>query len=331
MVRSLPSFIQKLLTYDVFVCMGADVIDGHYSEKDSLIRLYLADCASRLGLKTIITGFSFNENAAETIVRKLDSLHKGIEVYCRDQVSLERLQGKLNKRRVTLVADVAFLLKPDEASFASAEIIEWINLRKAENKKVIGFNLSSHALVKIQNPKDQQLLVDKLSDSLEKLYDECGGQVCFVGLPHDIRDLPEGPSDVELVKTVINSLPQNIQADTKIISEPFKGADVKAICQYLDLVVTGRMHLAIAAMGQLTPAFCLTYQGKFEGLFKHFSMSPLTLAPSEAIEGEKLYYEISNILPQLQQLSQHIERKLPEVKEMSKRNFHAISFRHELG
>ena len=41
----------------------------------------------------------------------------------------------------------------------------------------------------------------------------------------------------------------------------------------VDLVLTGRMHLAIAALGMGTPPLCVAYMDKFEGLFHLFDIA----------------------------------------------------------
>jgi polysaccharide pyruvyl transferase WcaK-like protein len=62
--------------------------------------------------------------------------------------------------------------------------------------------------------------------------------------------------------------------------------EIKALSGQVDLVLTGRMHLAIAALGMGTPAFCTVYQGKFEGLMQMFELEGMTITPSRMDSAE---------------------------------------------
>lgn len=49
------------------------------------------------------------------------------------------------------------------------------------------------------------------------------------------------------------------------------------MCTSLDAVVTGRMHLAIACLGQSVPAACISYQDKVEGLYQLLGLEGLAI------------------------------------------------------
>ena len=59
-LRSLPAVTRSLRRFGRLWCLGADVIDGHYSETGSLRRVALVGLAADLGLEASILGFSFN-------------------------------------------------------------------------------------------------------------------------------------------------------------------------------------------------------------------------------------------------------------------------------
>src|SRR5690606_26545186 len=49
---------------------------------------------------------------------------------------------------------------------------------------------------------------------------------------------------------------------------------LKALLAGVDLIVTGRMHAAIIALGAHTPALSFAYANKFEGLYRHLELDP---------------------------------------------------------
>jgi colanic acid/amylovoran biosynthesis protein len=95
----------------------------------------------------------------------------------------------------------------------------------------------------------------------------------FIFIPHDYR--PNGIGEGPILEYLYSMLPKAIQGQTYLLSEMYSASEIKWISGELDFVVSSRMHLAIAAIGQGTPVFCLEYQGKFRGLFDLLGMPDL--------------------------------------------------------
>ena len=95
---------------------------------------------------------------------------------------------------------------------------------------------------------------------------------------------------------------------------------------HLDCVLTGRMHLAIACLGQGIPIACITYQGKFDGFYQHFDLEPLFLEPKELFTSEKnhLVDLVNKLIEQREELRKQVLNKLDEVKKLSEANFTSI-------
>ena len=120
--------------YDKFYCLGADVMDGFYSEKSSLTRLKYVSLAVKTGAEAAILGFSFNEKPAPKVIEAFRNLSSQIKLYSRDPVSHKRLINYL-QRSVGLVADLAFLLPPAENPGALSNILEWVKVQQ-ENERI---------------------------------------------------------------------------------------------------------------------------------------------------------------------------------------------------
>lgn len=95
---------------------------------------------------------------------------------------------------------------------------------------------------------------------------------------------------------------------------------LQGIVGLLDLVVTGRMNLAIAARSQLVPPTGIAYMGKFDGLMQHFGVTGLLVEPKDAFEQEKLLDALRNTIETRNELRTGLEKRLPEVKNRSARN-----------
>ena len=98
-------------------------------------------------------------------------------------------------------------------------------------------------------------------------------------------------NDLEVLREFRSILEPELQASTRLIEEKCSARQVKAISGHCDLILSGRMHLAIASLGQGVPVVCLTYQDKFEGLMEHFGLKGNTFLPRSILQGDQLVAE----------------------------------------
>lgn len=132
-------FVRMVSRYDYFYCLGADMMDGFYSDSSTLRRITLVALAARTGANAAILGFSFNEQPTPASVKYLSELPASVRLCCRDPISHKRLTHYL-KRSVDLVADVAFLLEPAKDSKLAAGVSKWTRDQQAAGQTVIGVN-----------------------------------------------------------------------------------------------------------------------------------------------------------------------------------------------
>ena len=100
-----------------------------------------------------------------------------------------------------------------------------------------------------------------------------------------------------------------------------RAAEVQALCAELDIVLSGRMHCAIACLSQGTPVACITYQDKFEGLFEHFGLQGMTIDPEVSLRSGKLLEFFLPIYQNRDNLRKQIEARLPAVRQLAEANF----------
>lgn len=312
-------FLQAAGRYEWVYILGADMLDGHYSDRETLLRLNFAALANRSGAKVVILGSSLNSHPTSVAAQALGNLPPEIRLYARDLISQQRFSQLMN-RHIDLVADVAFLLQPNRHTKLAKETIQWIQGQKAKRRKVIGINASM-----IYVPNLKTLTVDDFSqfytNALIELYNQ-DEHCSFIFIIHDFRDQKK---EEILTNLVFEALPPEMRPDCLKIFAPYSAAEIKAICGELDFVLSGKMHLAIACLGQGTPVACITYQGKFEGLFQHFELEGLWLEPSEAFQsGSNLVNFLRPLIEQSQQIRQHIQSRIPKVRQLAEANFERI-------
>ena len=139
--------------------------------------------------------------------------------------------------------------------------------------------------------------------------------ISFLFVPHDIRGRV---SDVMLAEAIYAAVPAEVRAHCMIIPTPCKPAEIKAMVAGLDFVLSGKMHLAIAALGQGVPVACIAYQDKFEGLFQHFELEGLTIQPEDVIMPGKLSAFFIEKYEQREALAEQVRRHLPAVRDLAR-------------
>jgi polysaccharide pyruvyl transferase WcaK-like protein len=309
------AFTQAVQQYSHFFALGADVMDGFYSDATTLGLLKLTTLAAKTGAEATILGFSFNEHPTPKSIQAIADLPLGVRLCARDELSYQRLTQQV-QRPVELVADVAFLLQPTPNTPLVTEVSQWVRQQKAQDRLVIGMNVNN-LFSKFDKTLKTAGLVQVYVNAIAELA-QMHPNLSFLMMPHDDR---KDQSDVALAANVLEALPEEIRAHAHQVTFPCRAAEIKAICAEVDLVFTGRMHLAIASIGQTTPIACLTYQGKFEGLFRHLELNGVCIAPEKASRPGELSRFINDVLAQRHDVQQQIQTALPRVKQLATTNF----------
>jgi polysaccharide pyruvyl transferase WcaK-like protein len=154
-----------------------------------------------------------------------------------------------------------------------AEIMERLRML---GRRIVGLNVSQHSL---RGASDVAAVLDALGDGLRQFarrYD-----AAFVMIPHDRRRRnlgARGGSDAELLKALGSRVGDSVPMVA--VDSAIRPDEAKAIVDLCDFVVTGRMHLAVAALGSRVMPLALSYADKFEGLYRHFGFDSSELAVS---------------------------------------------------
>lgn len=299
---------------------GADIMDGHYSPVMSLRMIIAADLLARWGAKTIFVGFSLNKKPSRLVRYAFRKLHHDVRVNLRDPLSWSRFEA-LSARPGHLVADSAFLLEPaTELSKLAATAASWMQQRRDAGRQVVILNLHpmlfSAGKVSAAMPK----LMASMLRTMAALTEKHG--LSWLLLPHDNR-----PSSGDM--TTLAALAEKIDASLRdqvfLVEEPPSAAEIKAIAKHADGAVTGRMHLAIAALGQTTPVMAFAYQDKFAGLLQHFQMPEwLVLDAESATDPDYLIARVERFVTQLPALRAEVEMHLPAVTAAANATFDGL-------
>lgn len=299
---------------DFGMVLGADVLDGYYSPVDAARMLLVADLMAACGAKVSVLGFSFNSRPAKALREVFRLLDPGVVLNLRDAISLQRFNDFAPKR-AHLVADSAFMLVPQEDTAAVRQIAAGIEEQRSQGRDVFVFNIHP-MLFKKPEPAKQQQMIELAASAMERLSRE--NNACWLLLAHDYR--PEIADD-NCLRPLADRLRATLGDHVHHVEQVLSAREIKAVVGLVDGVVTGRMHLAIAALGQGTPVAAITYQDKFQGLFAHFGVSEsLLLSPEQLLTGDNLEKFLLKFLDAYKSAGAQVRSMLPGVMELSRAN-----------
>lgn len=301
----------KLLNYQRLFVLGADILDGAYNLPDALKRVRLASLCAAQGMDARIIGFSLNDNPHPEMLAEFRR-RNNVRLYLRDPLSYERATRFIGGD-VHLSADVAFLLEPKAGEYSLAvEAFAWAE--KTKGNSIYGLNI--HDLLGRFSPSGTfEYLISSIAQLIET-HKDCS----FVMVPHDYRP---GVDDRVPLRRIYEQLKPADRERVLFLNAPIRAAEIKQLCNSLDGVLTGRMHLAIAALGTGVPVMGIVYQGKFEGTLSYFDLDrDCTLTPIQAADADVLNRRFNVWRQAAADLTQRVKQHLPHVKSLALSNFH---------
>lgn len=295
------------------VYIGADVLDGVYYAKSSLKRLNTLKAAHLMGRRTRVMGSSWSTTPAPEVIAFLKAA-PWLEVLARDPVSQARMEADLG-RAIRLAADLGFLMTPEAKSPAAQEATGWARAQKAAGATILAANLSGHTIRTLPGAS-----VGPFAELIGRWL-EAGPDRRVVIVPHDTR--PGMGGDLTVCADLEAALADRFGDRVHVPRGTLDAWDAKAIAGAVDLVLTGRMHFAIAALGQGTPPVSIVYQGKFEGLMQHFGLQDegLLLTPDAVGTGTAGDTVLAAATGRAAELRARIAAALPRVTALSRSNF----------
>lgn len=297
--------------YNTIIVIGADILDGAYGIDNSLNYLRIIKEANNIGKNVIVNGCSFNSIKTDIIIKAIQNLPKGVIFNARDINSYNRLKS-YGCKNLKLTADTAFLFNYGDyniSSFAKDLYNKLCEIKK-KGKKLIGIHLC------LEPDFDYQTFVDKLTDTIPK---DC----YYILFPHDLRVYDSKIPDKECIELIEKSLKSKGIDCCNAFS--FKNeADVKFVMRIFDLVITGRMHPAIAALSLDIPVISFVYQDKFEGLYSFYKFKQNYLFDKKSFDSVKLKNIIDYSLKNIKKVKTHINKKNKHIKRLAEKNIQAL-------
>jgi len=296
--------------------VGADVLDGALDPAFSGRLLMLVDAMRQRGRRVIVTGFSVGQDLNAGLRDVFARLHAAGALNVRDPVSVERLATLIGERP-KLVADMAFLLQP-AATGRTRSTQEWISAQRTAGRRILGFNLHPfpHDLT---TGRERAKLVQVAATLIDRLT---AHGLSLVLLPHDSRT---GAGDELVLDDIARAVSNDSRAYLRSEDTGLRADEAKAMAGMTDLVMTARMHLAIAALGTGTPVLVVGGPAKLDGLLRHVDLPPThRLSLADFLAGEKAKDWIMEAMGRHAALRQHVGAQISAIKGQAELNFEGL-------
>lgn len=283
---------------DLYV-IGADVVDGAYSDRRIEAFTRICNLAVRCGTRAQIVSFSMNKTPSVGAKQMWARLHDNVKLFARDPESCDRVEEYFH-RKAHLAPDLAFL-----GSAAPEDV------RTPSLPRLVGIVPNANRLF-LESFADSATYVKNVTNLVQLLTGEDTG-LGVVLIPHDSRGVPSDYDLCDEIAARVDS-PQVIAA-TQLTS--FR--QVRSVLRKLDLVLACRMHAAIGALGEGTVPIVLEYQDKATGMMELFGLEELILRPDALHNPEEMKSFITRALENVEQHRSNIKRHLPGVRASAAR------------
>lgn len=315
-------FLRRLMEVNpsVGLVTGADIMDGHYSPVMSLRMIIAADLLARYGAKTAFVGFSMNEQPTSLVKYAFRQLDHRVKVNLRDPLSWERYR-KIAGRDGSLVADSAFLLEPAAVlTDEHATTVAWMRLQQSQGRVVLALNMHPMLFSQTEASASIERLIESTISTMRDLTSK--HSLSWVLLPHDNRS---ASGDMSTLSDLYGRFDETLRMHSRLVEAPPRAAEIKAMLANADGAITGRMHLAIAALGQSVPVMTFAYQDKFAGLLQHFNMPNwLVLDAKASTKADFLSRQVEKFVLELPELKKLAQEMLPKVTEAAESTFEGV-------
>lgn len=302
--------LQALKLYSHLFMIGADIIDGAYNPQSARRRISLVHDFVAAGRQGRILAASYNETPEATTRNALAALPVGSIVCARDPYSFRRL-GAVSSVSPRQAADLAFLLKPRHDEKDARRAKDWIEQQKRSGRRVVGLNINYLQVEKLPHlPAAFCIVTQRL----------LGAGLSVLLVPHDTRT---SAPDAAQLRKIVDNVPDDQREYLHMVETVSPGA-MKAALSQVDLLISGRLHAMVLAMGSGVPAIGLAYQDKFEGVMEQFGFEaselladPATVVVEPALFAERILHTLSSV----GRLRQRIATRLPQVIALAENNF----------
>ncbi|MBU6347592.1 MAG: polysaccharide pyruvyl transferase family protein [Actinomycetales bacterium] len=267
-VKYIRKFKKEIGSCAAVIIVGADIMDGKYGNRTSVLRWNLAKWLAERSIPTAL--YSMSWNTAPTQDAKNAAVAAslaGVKIFTRDELSRERLTAIGAKAE--LACDISFLrsdeIEPDAEIFA----------RFSSNTKKVLVNVSDWV-------SDNYAMFETIQNSLRSLSDDY--EIIYVPMVHYGTN-----TDTVACQKLAEQVGGWV---LPLLPTP---SELRWMARRAEFSISARMHCCLIGFNAGLPSIGLEYQGKFQGAFKVFGLERFAIQPENFVaQFEPAFAEITN-------------------------------------
>ena len=336
MLETTP-FIDEVMKADLVIDFSGDIWGDNANflgDDRFMVGLIKDRVAQLLGKKVVmLAGSPGPFSNKETLSFAQEVFKEFLLVTNREGVSIDLLErGGFDVTKTKSLACPAFLFEPMKGPKVE-EIIKKEKL-SSKDKPVVGFILCGWNFevgpFDKENRDDSEFII--FAESVEYLTEELGARVCLMSHSNGF-DIPPAPfklkhgRDYLIIKQLERILHERgISNDFYTINDVYDTWQTKTIIKNFDMLVSGRIHGAVAALSQSVPTVIIDYghepkAHKLIGFAKVVGVQDFVADPCVFSD---LKLKIDRCYNKRSEYKEYLDNKIPEVQALARKNFELL-------
>lgn len=333
-VSSITPYIEEVMNADLVIDFSGDIWGDNANFLGAnrfLIGLYKDRIAQLLGKKVVMLAGSPGPFGDETTKAFAKEVFENFDLVTNREPSSRSLMEKegFNTTRLADLACPAFLFEPAPTSEIEGLLQSGGLLQ--DDKPLVGFVLCGWNFT--TGPFDKWPREDndyqEFAEAIEFLIGELGTRVCLVShangftVPAPPFQLTHG-RDYPVIKQLQSVLAgRGVTDDVFSLDGIYKTWETKTIIGSFDMLVSGRVHAAVAGLSQSVPTVVIDYghepkAHKLRGFAKVAGMQNYVADPAN---GGELKERIEACWKNRYELREQLDAEIPLVKALARENF----------
>ena len=333
------AYIEEVLSADLVIDFSGDIWGDNadfLGDDRFLVGLIKDRVAQLLGKKVVMLAGSPGPFSNSETLSFAKEVYAAFDLVTnREAVSVGLMENQgFDISKTQSLACPAFLFEPASGPEVDSVIRGEGLIRQKSDKPIVGFilcgwNFETGPFDK-ENRDDSDFI--KFSESVEYLTEELGVRVCLMShsngfdIPPTTFKLKHGRDYVITKQFEKVLLDRGISKDFFTLNGIYDAWTTKSIIKNFDMLVSGRIHAAVAGLSQSVPTVIIDYghepkAHKLMGFATVAQVQDYVANPCSLVD---LKQKIKTCLVQKQKYKSHLDKRIPEVKVIARKNFELL-------
>ena len=330
-------YIEEVMQADLIIDFSGDIWgdNANFLGEDRFMVGLLKDrVAQLLGKKVVMLAGSPGPFSNEDILEFAKEVFKEFDLVTnRESISISLLEKVgFDTSKTKSLACPAFLFDPAQGKEID-QLIKQEGLAR-KDKPIVGFILCGWNFE--IGPFDKENRDDsdftKFAEAIEYITEELGMRVCLMSHSNGF-DIPPAPFKLKHGRDyVITKQLEEVLHDRRISKDFFTLNGIydtwttKSIIKNFDMLVSGRVHAAVAGLSQLVPTVIIDYghEPKAHKLTGFATVAQVQEYVTDPCSLDDLKNKINHCFTQRVVYKEHLDKRIPEVQAIARQNFELL-------